>query len=199
MKFIIATGNPNKIREMERILAPLGIEAVSAKEAGVVLGEVEETGTTFAENAFLKANAAYIKTGMPAVADDSGICIDAFDGAPGIFSSRYLGEDTPYDVKNGIILDKLRDVPDDRRGAHYTCAICCILPGGERLDIEEICEGRIGYEQLGNGGFGYDPIFVCGDDGKTFAQLSAEEKDRLSHRGKALRSLVDRLKTYMER
>lgn len=199
MKFIIATNNAKKLIELERILNPLGIEAVSAKEAGVVLGEVEETGTTFGENAFLKANAAFVKTGMPAVADDSGICIDAFDGGPGIFSSRYLGEDTPYDVKNGIILDKLKDIPDEQRGAHYTCAVCCILPDGSKIEIEEICEGKIGYDQRGDGGFGYDPIFVCGADGATFAQLTAEEKDRLSHRGKALRALKAALEKYLEK
>ncbi len=167
MKFIIATNNAKKLVEMERILAPLGIEAVSARDAGVVLDEVDETGTTFAENAFQKANAAFVKTGMPAVADDSGICVDALDGRPGIYSAR-----------------------------HYTCAICCILPNGEKIEIEEICEGTIGYAFIGDGGFGYDPIFMQGD--KTFAQLSAEEKDKVSHRGKALRALKTKLEAYMK-
>ena len=186
MKFIIATNNAKKLVELERILNPLGIEAVSAKEAGVVLDEVDETGTTFSENAFIKANAAFEKTGMPAVADDSGICVDALDGRPGIFSARYSPEDCITDEdRTAKILEKLEGVPDGERTAHYTCAICCILPDGKRIDIEERCEGKIGYSFIGNGGFGYDPIFMQGD--KSFAQLTAEEKDKVSHRGKALR------------
>ena len=188
MKFIIATNNAKKLVELERILNPLGIEAVSAKEAGVVLDEVDETGTTFSENAFIKANAAFEKTGMPAVADDSGICVDALDGRPGIFSARYSPEDCVTDEdRTAKILEKLEGVPDGERTAHYTCAICCILPDGKRIDIEERCEGKIGYSFIGNGGFGYDPIFMQGD--KSFAQLTAEEKDKVSHRGKALRKL----------
>ncbi len=197
MKFIIATNNAKKLIEMERILQPLGIEAVSAKEAGVVLDEVDETGTTFAENAFLKANAAFEKTGMPAVADDSGICVDALGGKPGIFSARYCPALCVTDEdRTQRILDELQGVPDDRRGAHYTCAICCILPDGSRIEIEETCEGKIGYEFIGDGGFGYDPIFWQGD--KTFAQLSAEEKDKVSHRGKALRALKQKLEEYLK-
>ncbi len=197
MKFIIATNNAKKLIEMERILQPLGIEAVSAKEAGVVLDEVDETGTTFAENAFLKANAAFEKTGMPAVADDSGICVDALGGKPGIFSARYCPALCVTDEdRTQRILDELQGVPDDKRGAHYTCAICCILPDGSRIEIEETCEGKIGYEFIGDGGFGYDPIFWQGD--KTFAQLSAEEKDKVSHRGKALRALKQKLEEYLK-
>lgn len=192
MKFIIATNNAKKLVELERILNPLGIEAVSAKDAGVVLDEVDETGTTFLENAFLKANAAFEKTGMPAVADDSGICVDALDGKPGIFSARYSPEDCVTDEdRTAKILEQLNGVPDDMRGAHYTCAICCILPDGSKVEIEEICEGKIGYEFIGDGGFGYDPIFYYGE--RTFAQMSAEEKDEVSHRGKALRKLQTEL------
>ena len=192
MKFIIATNNAKKLVELERILNPLGIEAVSAKEAGVVLDEVDETGTTFSENAFIKANAAYEKTGMPAVADDSGICVDALGGRPGIFSARYSPEDCITDEdRTAKILEELEGVPDEKRGAHYTCAICCILPDGRRIEVEEICEGKIGYEFIGDGGFGYDPIFVFGD--RTFAQMTADEKDKVSHRGKALRELRSEL------
>lgn len=195
MKFIIATNNKKKLVEMERILKPLGIEAVSAKDAGVVLDEVDETGTTFGENAFLKANAAYIKTGMPAVADDSGICVDALGGRPGIFSARYSPEDCVIDEdRTAKILEELQGVPDDKRGAHYTCAICCILPDGSKIEIEETCEGKIGYEFIGDGGFGYDPIFYFGD--KTFAQISGEDKDKVSHRGKALRKLQAALREH---
>ena len=195
MKFIIATNNKKKLVEMERILKPLGIEAVSAKDAGVVLDEVDETGTTFLENAFLKANAAYVKTGMPAVADDSGICVDALGGRPGIFSARYSPEDCVTDEdRTAKILEELQGVPDENRGAHYTCAICCILPDGSKIEIEETCEGKIGYEFIGDGGFGYDPIFYFGD--KTFAQISGEDKDKVSHRGKALRKLQAALKEH---
>ena len=195
MKFIIATNNKKKLVEMERILKPLGIEAVSAKDAGVVLDEVDETGTTFGENAFLKANAAYIKTGMPAVADDSGICVDALGGRPGIFSARYSPEDCVTDEdRTAKILEELQGVPDENRGAHYTCAICCILPDGSKIEIEETCEGKIGYEFIGDGGFGYDPIFYFGD--KTFAQISGEDKDKVSHRGKALRKLQAALREH---
>ncbi len=195
MKFIIATNNQKKLVELERILNPLGIEAVSAKEAGVRLDEVDETGTTFLENAYLKADAAYKKTGMPAVADDSGICVDALGGRPGIFSARYCPETCHTDEqRTQKILEQLEGVPDDERGAHYTCAICCILPDGSRLEIEESCEGRIGYEFIGDGGFGYDPIFFFGD--RTFAQLSAAEKDAVSHRGKALRRLKAALEQH---
>ena len=195
MKFIIATNNKKKLVEMERILKPLGIEAVSAKDAGVVLDEVDETGTTFGENAFLKANAAYIKTGMPAVADDSGICVDALGGRPGIFSARYSPEDCVTDEdRTAKILEELQGVPDEKRGAHYTCAICCILPDGSKIEIEETCEGKIGYKFIGDGGFGYDPIFYFGD--KTFAQISGEDKDKVSHRGKALRKLQAALREH---
>ncbi|MEE1263914.1 RdgB/HAM1 family non-canonical purine NTP pyrophosphatase [Ruminococcus sp.] len=195
MKFIIATNNKKKLVEMERILKPLGIEAVSAKDAGVVLDEVDETGTTFGENAFLKANAAYVKTGMPAVADDSGICVDALGGRPGIFSARYSPEDCVTDEdRTAKILEELQGVPDEKRGAHYTCAICCILPDGSKIEIEETCEGKIGYEFIGDGGFGYDPIFYFGD--KTFAQISGEDKDKVSHRGKALRKLQTALREH---
>ena len=195
MKFIIATNNAKKLVELERILKPLGIEAVSAKDAGVVLGEVEETGTTFLENAFIKANAAFEKTGMPAVADDSGICVDALGGRPGIFSARYSPEDCVTDEdRTAKILEELQGVPDEKRGAHYTCAICCILPDGSKIEIEETCEGKIGYEFIGDGGFGYDPIFYFGD--KTFAQISGEDKDKVSHRGKALRKLQAALREH---
>jgi len=195
MKFIIATNNKKKLVEMERILKPLGIEAVSAKDAGVVLDEVDETGTTFGENAFLKANAAYVKTGMPAVADDSGICVDALGGRPGIFSARYSPEDCVTDEdRTAKILEELQGVPDEKRGAHYTCAICCILPDGSKIEIEETCEGKICYEFIGDGGFGYDPIFYFGD--KTFAQISGEDKDKVSHRGKALRKLQTALREH---
>lgn len=192
MKFIIATNNNKKLKELERILKPLGIDAVSAKDAGIVLDDVDETGTTFSENAYLKANSAFVKTGMPAVADDSGLCVDALDGRPGVFSARYGGENATDSEKNDRILSEMKDVPDDKRNAHFACAICCILPDGSKIEVEGICNGSIGYEPIGDGGFGYDPIFMCGE--KSYAQLSPEEKDAISHRGQALIKLQNELK-----
>ena len=160
MKFIIATNNPKKLVELERILNPLGIEAVSAKEAGVVLDEVEETGTTFAENAFLKADAAFKKTGMPAVADDSGLSVDALDGRPGVYSARYAGENATDKDRYTKLLNEMKDVPEDKRSAHFTSAICCILPDGSKIEVEGRCDGKIAFEPFGDKGFGYDPVFL---------------------------------------
>lgn len=187
MKFIMATNNSHKVIELSRILLPLGITVVSAKDAGVTLDDVEETGMTFAENAFLKADAAFKNTGMPVVADDSGLCVDALDGRPGIFSARYGGEGASDSDKNAKLLAELKDIDEDNRTAHFTCAICCILEDGTRIDVEGICNGKIAFEPHGDGGFGYDPIFMCGS--KCYAQLSGEEKDAVSHRGIALRKL----------
>ena len=192
MKFIIATNNNKKLKELERILKPLGIDAVSAKDAGIILDDVDETGTTFSENAYLKANSAFVKTGMPAVADDSGLCVDALDGRPGVFSARYGGENATDTEKNDKILSEMKAVPADKRNAHFACAICCILPDGSKIEVEGICNGSIGYEPIGDGGFGYDPIFMCGE--KSYAQLSPEEKDAISHRGQALIKLQNELK-----
>lgn len=197
MKFIMATNNAHKVIELSRILSPLGIDVVSAKEAGVILDDVEETGTTFAENAFLKANAAFTKSGMPVVADDSGICVDALDGRPGIYSSRYAGEGATDSEKNAKLLEELSNVGGENRTAHFTCAICCILEDGTRIDVEGICNGEIAFEPHGNGGFGYDPIFMCGN--RCYAELSAEEKDAISHRGIALRKLKAELEKRLKK
>lgn len=196
MKFIMATNNAHKVIELSRILLPLGIEVVSAKDAGITLDDVEETGATFAENAFLKANSAYKKTGMPVVADDSGLCVDALDGRPGVYSARYGGEGATDSEKNAKLLDELRNVDDENRTAHFTSAICCILDDGTRIDVEGICNGKIAFEPHGNGGFGYDPIFICGN--KCYAELSGEEKDAISHRGIALRKLKAELEKYLK-
>lgn len=195
MKFIIATNNAKKLKELERILKPLGIDAVTAKEAGITLDDVDETGETFAENAYLKAKSAFDKTGMPAVADDSGLCVDALDGKPGIYSARYGGENATDEDKNKKILSEMKDVPVEKRNAHFSCAICCILPDGSKIEVEGICNGTIGYEPVGDGGFGYDPIFMCGEN--SYAQLTAEEKDAISHRGQALVKLQTELKKYL--
>jgi XTP/dITP diphosphohydrolase len=189
MKFVIATGNEGKVREFKRILEPMGFEAVSMKELGLAL-EVEETGKTFAENARLKAGAACKAAGLPAIADDSGLCVDALGGAPGVYSARYSG--LGDDENNQKLLRELADVPDGERTARYVCAICCCFPDGTFLTAEESCEGKIGYALSGSQGFGYDPLFYVG--GRSFGQYSDEEKDAISHRGKALRLFCERLK-----
>lgn len=197
MKFIIATNNKKKLLELERILKPLGIDAITAREAGVELDDVEETGTTFAENAFIKADAAFKKTGLPSVADDSGLCVDALDGRPGIYSARYAGDNATDEEKISKLLTELEGVEDEKRTAHFACAICCILPDGSKIEVEGRCQGKIAFEPCGDGGFGYDPVFMYGD--KSYAQLSAEEKDAVSHRGQALRKLKAELEKYFKK
>ena len=193
MKVIAATGNMGKLREFPRIFAPLGIEPAAQSEVCPGLS-VEETGTTFAENAFLKADAVHERTGLAAVADDSGLCVDALDGAPGVYSARYAGEETPYPEKISRLLGELEGVPEERRTARFVAHICYIGADGARIDAEGTCEGKIGWEPRGDGGFGYDPIFYVGD--RSFAELSAEEKDAVSHRGKALRELARKLNEH---
>lgn len=195
MQFIIATGNAHKLLELERILAPLGIDAVSTKAKGISLDDVEETGTTFEENAYLKAKAACDKTGLPAVADDSGLCVDALNGEPGVYSARYAGEDATDEQRYQKLLENLKDVPAEKRTARFVSAVCCVWPSGESLTVRGECEGTIGSRPLGENGFGYDPVFMVGE--KSFAQLSAEEKDAISHRGRALVKLQQALKEIL--
>ena len=195
MKFIIATNNAKKLAELERILKPLGIDAVSAKDAGVNLAEVEETGKTFAENAYLKAYAAFKSTGLPAIADDSGLSVNVLDGRPGVYSARYCGENASDEDRYKKILEEMSGIDDSNRGAYFTSAICCVLSDNEKIEVEGICNGTIAYEPYGNGGFGYDSIFMYGD--KSFAELTSEEKDAISHRGIALRKLQEELKKHL--
>lgn len=195
-EFIIATNNKKKLVEIKRILSPLGIIPVTAREKGIDLGDVEETGSTFAENAYIKAKAAYDICRLPVIADDSGLCVDALDGRPGIYSARYGGHDSPYTVKIGMLLDEMKNVPADNRSAHFSCAVCCILKSGEVIAVEGRCNGEIAFASSGDGGFGYDPVFTIG--GKSFASLSDDEKDRLSHRGNALRMLYRELSNRKE-
>lgn len=195
VKFIIASNNKGKVLELDRILNPLGITAVTAASEGIDLGDVEETGTTFAENAYIKAISAYKKSGIPCVADDSGLMVDALGGEPGVYSARYAGENATDEDRINKLLDNMRDVPEGKRTARFISSVCCVIDGDTVITAEETCEGVIGFEPIGEGGFGYDPVFVT-DTGKTFAQLNAEEKDALSHRGKALRSLSRKLKEY---
>ena len=195
-QIIFATGNIGKMREIRSILDDLRVPVLSMKEAGVQI-DIEENGTSFEENALIKARAvaaAEKARGSVILADDSGLEIDALNGEPGIYSARYLGEDTPYDVKNRELISRLEGVPEDRRTARFVCAIAAVLADGRELTVRGVIEGRIGYEQKGQGGFGYDPIFYVPEYGKTTAEMSPEEKNLISHRGKALMLMKEVLK-----
>lgn len=193
MRYIIATHNPHKLEELRRILEPLGIEAVTDRDVGIALTEAEETGATFAENAYLKAAAACRESGLPAVADDSGLCVDALGGEPGIYSARYA----PEGQRKRTLLAKLSGVATPERTAHFTSSVCCVFPNGDTVTAEGYCYGRIATAPRGDSGFGYDPIFELAN-GRTFAELTAAEKDAVSHRGEALRQFAHRLADYLE-
>lgn len=190
MKCIIATHNPHKCEELRRILAPLGVEAV----LDPALPDVEETGTAFAENAFLKADAACRFTGLPAVADDSGLMVDALGGEPGVYSARYA----PAGQRKATVLQKLAGLPREQRGAQFVSSVCCVFPNGDTVTAQGVCRGYIGDAPRGEGGFGYDAIFVT-EDGRTFAELSPQEKDAVSHRGQALRAFAQNLAEYLDK
>lgn len=191
MDFILASNNQKKLAEMQRILAPLGIRVVTARMLGKELSEVVEDGETFEENARIKALHACKEMQLPAIADDSGLCVDALGGAPGIFSARFAGEHGNDAANNDLLLQKLAGVPAQQRTAYYVCAICCVFPDGREITVRGECHGTIGFERDGDGGFGYDPLFIL--NGKSFGRYTAEEKDAVSHRGKALRKLTTEL------
>ena len=191
-RIIFATGNKNKIREIHEILGDLGWEILSMTEAGIDLDIVED-GTTFEENALIKAKAVAAQCNDIVLADDSGLEIDYLNKEPGIYSARYAGEDTSYDIKNQMLLDRLQGVPREKRTARFVCAIAAAFPDGRRETVRATMEGRIGYEEKGENGFGYDPIFYLPEYGCTSAELSMEEKNRISHRGKALRLIKEEL------
>ena len=199
MKIIFATGNAGKVREVKAILADLNMEVLSMKEAGVT-SEAEENGTTFAENAVIKARdiAERVEDAI-VMADDSGLVVDALNGEPGIYSARYLGEDTSYRIKNANIIQRLEGVPVEERTARFACAIAAVLPGGEVLITEGTIEGYIGYEERGEGGFGYDPIFMVPELDRSTAELTAEEKNAISHRGKALEAMKIKLQNALQK
>lgn len=192
-RIIFATGNMGKMREIREIMKDFDVEVLSMKEAGVEV-EVEENGSTFMENSFIKARAIAEKCKEMGhndivLADDSGLVVDALGGEPGIYSARYMGEDTSYTIKNANIIERLEGVPDEKRTARFVCAIACVLPDGRELEAEETYEGRIGYEEKGEHGFGYDPIFYLPDRGCYSGELEPELKNEISHRGKALKKM----------
>ena len=189
MDFLIATHNRKKQAEMQRVLSPLGISVKTADELGIYLTEVEENGETFAENARIKALSGCKDSNLPCIADDSGLCVDYLNGAPGLFSARYSGGSD--EDNNKKLLEELKDVPKDKRTAYFVCNISCCFPDGSEITAEGRCYGYIGFEKQGDGGFGYDPLFIT--EKGCFGELSAEEKDEISHRGNALRELKEKL------
>lgn len=193
-RLIFATGNQDKLREIRAIMEGLDYEILSMKEAGIDI-EIEENGTTFAENALIKARAIHAVCHELVLADDSGLEVDYMDRQPGVFSHRFGGEDTPYSIKNQMIMDNLAGVPEEKRTARFVCAIAAVFPDGSELVREAAMEGIIGYKEAGKNGFGYDPIFFLPEFGCTSAELSPEDKNAISHRGKALRLMRKELES----
>lgn len=190
MKVVVATRNRHKLEEFARILIPMGYELAGQEEVCPGI-EVEENGSTFLENARKKAEEIFRRTGLPTVADDSGLCVDALGGAPGVHSARYAddqGEGHDDKANNRKLIEKLSDVPMEKRTARFVCAICFVVSEGETVECEGFCEGHIAFSEQGQNNFGYDPLFLV-EGGRSFAELSGEEKDRISHRGNALRKL----------
>ena len=187
-KIVFATANEGKVKEIKEILKDFPIEVASMKDMGIT-ADIEENGSTFEENSLIKARTLVKLTGLPALADDSGLEVDYLNGEPGIYSARYLGRDTDYDYKNNYIINKLSDAKDKERSARFVCVISLVLPDGREFVERGVVEGLIGYEQKGENGFGYDPIFYLPEYGKTSAELSPDEKNKISHRGKALSAM----------
>ena len=195
-KIVFATGNAGKMREIRLIMEDLGMEILSMKEAGVDL-DIQENGTTFGENAAIKAKAVWEKTGGIVLADDSGLVIDHLNGEPGIYSARYMGEDTSYEIKNRELIRRMEGTSDQERSARFVCNIAAVLPDGRVIHTEETMEGQIAEEPAGMGGFGYDPTLYIPEFGKTSAELTMEEKNQISHRGKALEAMKVRLREFL--
>lgn len=195
-KIVFATGNAGKMREIRLIMEDLGMEILSMKEAGVDL-DIQENGTTFGENAAIKAKAVWEKTGGIVLADDSGLVIDHLNGEPGIYSARYMGEDTSYEIKNRELIRRMEGTSGQERSARFVCNIAAVLPDGRVIHTEETMEGQIAEKPAGMGGFGYDPILYIPEFGKTSAELTMEEKNQISHRGKALEAMKVRLREFL--
>ena len=209
MNFIAATNNPGKMAELRRMLERMGHTVQSQREAGLTL-EPEETGDTFAENARIKAQAICEAAKQPTIADDSGLCVDALDGAPGVYSARYCGHHGDDEANNDQLLEELADVPEGARAARFVSSVCVCLPGGRCATFEGVCPGRIGFVRRGTNGFGYDPLFipdqvgipgtedaVPNTQGRSYAGLSAEEKDAISHRGRAMARMEQELDAFL--
>lgn len=194
MKLVLASKNKGKLKEMQAILEELGAEVILQSELGIDV-DVDETGTTFAENAFLKAEAVCKASGMAAIADDSGLCVDALQGAPGVYTARYGGEGLDDAGRYRLLLNNMKGLGP--RTCHFATAIACVFPDGTVLRAEGECHGTVAYAPMGTDGFGYDPIFFVPNLKKTFAQLTAEEKNAISHRGKALRAFAAKLEEYL--
>ena len=193
IKIIFATGNQGKMREIKAIMSDMDVEILSMKEAGIDV-DIEENGTTFEENALIKARAIVKEAGAIVLADDSGLEIDYLDKAPGVLSARYMGEDTTYSIKNAHILELLKEVEGNARSARFVCSIAAVFPDGREFTTYATIEGEIAHKSAGENGFGYDPIFFVPEFGKTTAELSADEKNKISHRGKALSMMKEILK-----
>jgi XTP/dITP diphosphohydrolase len=194
VRAVLATRNPHKIEEVRRILAPYDVELVSLTEFPDV-GDVVESGATFADNALLKAAAVAHATGLTALADDSGLAVAALNGMPGVLSARWAGRHGDDAANLQLVLDQLADVPDERRGAAFVCAAAAVTPTGDRLVVEGRVDGVVNRVPCGANGFGYDPIFVPAGEDRTTAEMAPDEKDAISHRGKAFRTLAARLAT----
>ena len=191
-RIIFATGNQGKLREIREILSDIGIEVISMKDAGIT-ADIDENGTTFEENAIIKAKTIHQLTGEAVMADDSGLEIDYLNKEPGVLSARYMGEDTSYHIKNMALVERLAGVPDEQRTARFVCVIALVLSNGEVLTTRGDFEGRIGYEEKGKNGFGYDLIFYVPEYGCSSAELSPEQKNAISHRGQALRKMKEKI------
>ena len=196
MKFVLASKNKKKLVEMNAILSQLGIEVCSEADAGVDV-EVEETGSTFEENSLLKARAVMEASGLPAVADDSGLCVDALNGAPGVYSARYGGPELDDTGRYRLLLENLRG--QSPRTARFVSVITCCFPNGDVLTARGECPGTIAFAPMGEGGFGYDPVFFLPEKKKNFSQLTADEKNAISHRGRALETFRARLEEYFKK
>lgn len=196
-QIIFATGNKDKMREIREIMGDMDVEIKSMKEVGID-PEIQEDGATFEENALIKAKAVAAYTDAIVLADDSGLEIDYLNKEPGVYSARYMGEDTPYTIKNQALIDRLDGVEKEKRTARFVCAIAAVLPDKQTLVARETMEGFIGYEPEGTNGFGYDPIFYLDEFGCSSASLTPEQKNAISHRGKAIREMKKMLKNFQK-
>ncbi len=195
-KFVLASGNEHKLIEIEKVLKSFGIEIVKMSEVGLGDLEIIEDGETFEENSFIKAKEVMERTGLPTIADDSGLMVDYLDGAPGVYSARFAGENVTYEDNNDKLLEVLKDVPENERGAKFVTVMTLLFPSGDKIVARGEIDGKILKQREGEKGFGYDPLFYVEEYGKTFAEMSLELKNKISHRGKALVNLKDQLEEY---